>query len=224
MHYTVRKTASRPVLNGNWSAPVWQAAETLTVANVRPESSDHHPKVAARLLHSGTAIYGIYRVEDRYVRAAHQGFQAPVCRDSCVEFFCRPHVGIGYFNFEFNCGGALLCSYIRDWTRIGKAGFADFEMLGPEAPEAVDIFHSLPEKVDPEIAEPTVWTLQFAIPVSLLETYCGLLGDLSGRTWTANLYKCGDETSHPHWLTWAPVDALNFHLPNCFQPIHFAAE
>ena len=222
MRYTIRKTAAAPALDGNWDAPAWRQAETLTVANVRPESSDHRPKVQARLLHDGAAIHGIYRVEDRYVRAAYHGFQAPVCRDSCVEFFFQPHAGPGYFNFEFSCGGAFLCSYIRDCTRIGAAGFADYEMLGPEAEQAVRIHHSLPGTVDPEIAEPTVWTVQFAIPVSLLETYAGPLGSLDGRTWTANFYKCGDETSHPHWLTWAPVDELNFHLPRCFQPIDFA--
>ncbi|MEW6117215.1 MAG: carbohydrate-binding family 9-like protein, partial [Nitrospirota bacterium] len=41
------------------------------------------------------------------------------------------------------------------------------------------------------------------------------------REWRANFYKCGDATSHPHWASWAPVEALNFHLPHCFGTICF---
>lgn len=222
MPYTVRKTAAAPSLDGQWDAPVWQGAETLAVAVARPESSDHRPQVRARLLHDGATIFGIYRVEDRYVRSVRTRFQDPVCNDSCVEFFFQPHAGPGYFNFEFNAGGTFLCAYIRDCTRIGKSGFADFTMLGPEAERMVQVHHSLPATVEPEIAAPTAWTLQFALPVALLEAYAGPLGRLDGRQWTANFYKCGDETSHPHWLSWAPVETLNFHLPKCFQPIQFA--
>jgi hypothetical protein len=222
MRYTVRRIDHVPALDGNWDAPAWQLAETLRLDHARPEGSDHRPRVQARLLHDGANIFGLFRVEDRYVRAVQRGFQAPVCRDSCVEFFFQPHAGRGYFNFEFSAGGAFLCSYIRDCTRIGEDGFADFELLGPEAEAAVSVCHSLPETVEPERVDPTVWTLQFAIPVCMLEAYAGHLGSLKGRTWTANLYKCGDETSHPHWLSWAPVDELNFHLPRCFQPIDFA--
>lgn len=224
MPYTVRKTTAPPPLDGQWDAPVWQRAETLAVAVVRPESTDHHPRVQARLLHDGTSIFGLFRVEDRYVRSVHTRFQDPVCLDSCVEFFFRPQPGTAYFNFEFNAGGTFLCAHIRDWTRLGKSGFADFTMLGPEAERLVRVHSSLPATVEPEIAEPTVWTLQFALPAALLETYAGPLGRLDGRTWTANFYKCGDETSHPHWLSWAPVPALNFHLPDSFQPIQFAAD
>jgi hypothetical protein len=224
MPYTVRKTAAAPALDGQWNSSVWQQAETITVGVARPESTDHHPTVQVRLLHDGTNIFGMFRVEDRYVRSVRTRFQDPVCNDSCVEFFFRPHTGTAYFNFEFNAGGTFLCAYIRDWTRIGKAGFADYTMLGPEAERMVKVHHSLPATVEPEIAGPTVWTLQFALPVSLLENYAGDIGKLDGRSWTANFYKCGDETSHPHWLSWAPVSALNFHLPDCFQPIQFAAD
>ena len=30
-----------------------------------------------------------------------------------------------------------------------------------------------------------------------------------------NLYKCGDDLSHPHFLSWQPIEAPkpNFHLP-----------
>lgn len=220
MEYVLRRTPAPPALDGAWERPPWTRAETASIASFRPESSPHRPRTQVRLLYDDTALYGIYRVEDRYVRCVNQGFQAMVCRDSCVEFFVQPGVGRGYFNFEFNCGGSFLCFYVRDATRQGN-GFADFEPMREGHGRQVEVWHSLPERVEPERSEPTLWYLQFRVPWGVLVPYCGSLGPLSGRTWRGNFYKCGDQTSHPHWASWAPVDELNFHLPRCFQPLRF---
>lgn len=215
-HYTIRHAEFAPPLDGSWDSTAWVRAETLNVVHFRPESSDHRPITQARLLYDAEAIHGIFRVKDRYVRCVHAGFNDPVSRDSCVEFFVRP-TPAGYFNFEFNCGGALLAYYITDHRRIGD-GFAAYTRLTPEDGAQVGIYHSLPNVVEPEIADPVTWTLQFRIPFALIARYAGPLA-MSG--WRANFYKCGDETSHPHWAAWSPVDALNFHLPACFGDISF---
>jgi hypothetical protein len=215
----IRKTEVTPVLLPDWDEPSWQHAETAAVDNARPESSDHRPTVHVRLLYDDSNIYGMFNVHDRYVRCVHTQAQDPVCRDSCVEFFFKPDIGPGYFNFEFNCGGALLSSYIRDHTRIGDAGFRDFTMLTQQECARVRVVSSLPSTTDPEIGDPVTWTLAFAIPVDLLEHYAGALSPLPGRCWTGNFYKCGDRTSHPHWISWVPVSELNFHLPDCFGDI-----
>jgi hypothetical protein len=110
--------------------------------------------------------------------------------------------------------------YIRDCTRQGD-GFADYEWMKEEDGRKVEVWHSLPARVEPELTEPTLWFLQFRIPYATLESYTGPLGGLSGKTWRGNFYKCGDQTSHPHWASWAPVDELNFHLPRCFQTLRF---
>jgi hypothetical protein len=75
--------------------------------------------------------------------------------------------------------------------------------------------------VEPEVEGPLTWQLAFFVPVALLERYVGPIGPLAGQEWRANLYKCGDGTSHPHWASWSPVDALNFHLPHCFGTLRF---
>jgi len=80
----------------------------------------------------------------------------------------------------------------------------------------------MPERVEPEIANPVSWRLQCAIPLSVMEHYVGRIGDLRNQTWRGNFYKCGDKTSHPHWASWAEIDELNFHLPRCFGEIEFA--
>lgn len=222
MTYTIQRTTEPPPAETPWEADVWGIAESATIGNVRPESSDHHPLAQVRVLYDDDAMHGIFRVEDRFVRCVHSGFQAPVCRDSCVEFFFEPHVGDGYLNMEFNCGGSFLSYYIRDCTRIGDDGFADFTAMTPEQAASVRVWTSLPERVEPERTEPVVWTLQFRIPFCVVEAFTGPLGKLQGVEWRGNFYKCGDETSHPHWLSWAPVDELNFHLPRCFETLRFA--
>lgn len=76
--------------------------------------------------------------------------------------------------------------------------------------------------VEPEITKPVVWHNAFFVPAALFTAYGGVRSPYSGQTWRGNFYKCADHTSHPHWLTWAPVDAHNFHLPHCFERLVFA--
>jgi hypothetical protein len=146
----------------------------------------------------------------------HTEFQSQTYQDSCVEFFVQPKPDQGYFNFEFNCGGALACSYIT----YGE-GYKNYTKLTPEEGAQIRIYHSLPAVVDPEIQEETLWRLEFAIPFSLLAQHVGPLGNVAGQAWRANFYKCGDQTSHPHWASWMAIDELNFHLPRCFGTIQF---
>ncbi|MEW6118405.1 MAG: carbohydrate-binding family 9-like protein, partial [Nitrospirota bacterium] len=218
--YIVRFAQQRPALDSQWDSPEWEQAGVLDVNQFRPESSDHRPRTQARLLYDAFGLYGIFRVEDRYVRCVHTRYMDQVYKDSCVEFFVHPYLEKGYFNFEFNCGGALLCSYIEDSTRTPD-GFKRFTRLPEEDGRQVALYHSMTSVVDPEITEPTEWRVAFFIPFNLLEKYVGLVLPVSGREWRANFYKCGDATSHPHWASWAPVEALNFHLPHCFGTICF---
>lgn len=220
MEYQIRRAVAAPSLSGSWSDAAWASAVTAEIACFRPESRAHRPRTQARLLYDDQALHGIFRVEDRYVRCVNQGFQAPVCRDSCVEFFFQPDVGPGYFNLEMNAGGSFLCMYVRDCRRTPE-GFADYDFMRPEDGAKVALWHSLPERVEPELTEPTTWLVQFRLPFAALEPYCGPVGALAGRNWRGNFYKCGDQTSQPHWASWSPVDEKNFHLPRCYASLRF---
>jgi hypothetical protein len=135
-----------------------------------------------------------------------------VCADSCVELFFIPgeDTATGYFNLEVNCGGAMLFNHqFARGDRVSEADCARIELA-----------HSLPRRVDPEIAEPITWTVEYRLPFAVLGPT-----DVPapGVRWRANFYKCADGTSHPHWLTWAPVDrpAPDFHVPECFGTLEF---
>ncbi|HEY3863007.1 MAG TPA: carbohydrate-binding family 9-like protein [Verrucomicrobiae bacterium] len=218
--YSVAWAATLPRLEANWDDPAWQAAETAGLANFRPEGSDHRPAASLRLLHDGQALRGIYLVRDRYVRSIRTNYFDEVWNDSCVEIFLQPRPESGYFNLEMNAGGAHLCNYIEDPERV-PGGFKKSTRLPPEIGLRIKVRSSLPKIVDPEIAEPVEWQLNFFAPLDVFEHYCGPLGGLRGQRWRGNFYKCGDEGSHPHWGSWAPVDVFNFHLPRCFGTLCF---
>lgn len=141
--------------------------------------------------------------------------------DSCVEFFARPISERGYFNFEINCGGTMLLYYIEDPTREGPA-FVKYTPVEQKIANGVKMFHSMPRVVDPEAGMPVTWVIQYEVPLALFETYLGPIGKLGGQAWTANFFKCGDETSHPHWASWSPIGTeLNFHQPVFFGFLEF---
>jgi len=212
--------AARPRLEDGWDDPAWATAEPLEIAHFRPEGSDHRPRTRARLAWEEEGLRGLFRVEDRHVRSAHTRFGDPVYQDSCVEIFLQPRPGRGYLNFEMNAGGALLAGHVTDHRRTPD-GFAAFTKLTEEDGRRVAVRSTLPRVIEPEIDGPVDWQLAFFIPTALLEKFVGPIGPLSGQEWRANLYKCGDRTSHPHWASWSPVEALNFHLPHCFGRLRF---
>jgi len=226
MLYTVKKTDKPVEINFDehgWAKMSWDSmagAETATLENIRQESSDHKPQISLRVLHDKDTIYGLYQVKDRYVKVTHVGYQASVCQDSCVEFFFKPSVGPGYFNLEMNAGGSYLFYYIRNHQRA-EHGFADYSPVDEKCGSLIKVQTTLPKVVDPEITTPLTWYAMFTIPMAAIEPYCGKVGDLSGQKWSGNFYKCGDDTSHPHWITWAPIPVLNYHIPEAFQEIDF---
>ncbi len=218
--YVVRFTNREPELNGNWEGPVWRLAKTLEISHFRPESSDHRPKTSARLLYDGWGIAGVFRVEDRYVRCVHTNYLDPVYKDSCVGIVLRPGPDHEYFNFQFNCGGTVRASFITNPDNT-KNGIKVFMPLSKRDAATIRVFHSLPAIVDPEVSAPTVWTLGFFIPFAVIDKFLCRPANISGNEWRANLYKCGDGTSHPHWASWIPLPSTNIQLPESFGKIRF---
>jgi len=219
--YLIKKAPAQPTLEGSWDAPAWADANILTLDNFVKRSSDHHPKVQVKLTYTDKGLFVFFRVFDKYVRCTRTDYQASVCGDSCVEFFVRPLKDKGYFNFEINCGGTMLLYYIEDPTS-GPDGFKKYTRVPRRLGKMVRIYHSMAEIVYPEIEKDTEWTVEYYIPFALFEEYVGSLGKISGQIWQANFYKCADNTSHPHWASWASLQGkLSFHLPEYFAPLRF---
>ena len=216
--YQIRR-ATPPVLL-DWTGPGWCDASWGEVAEVRPEGGAHVPYTRFRMLADKTALYIQFRVEDCFVRSVCTEFQGAVCRDSCVEFFVAPIRDAGYFNFEVNASGVLHLWHIRDARRVGD-GFADGRPISVSAIAQIDIQSTFSGVVDPEITVPTTWGIGIRVPFAFFEAE--LQRVVKPRdTWRANFYKLGSGTSHPHWISWAPIGReLNFHCPKWFGFLDF---
>ena len=218
--YHVRKVDKPITVNADWDKPVWQGIDSLSVALAMGQTPQHRPITQAKLVWDDDHIYAIFRVEDRYVRAVALEHQGKVCRDSCVEFFFTPKAepAGGYFNIETNCIGTMLMCHQR--ARQVERCPVDLESM-----------HSITLKtsftagraLEPELSEPVVWTLEWALPWRLLEYYTQVCPPGRGVVWRGNFYKCADGTSHPHWLTWSeiPLDTPDFHQPEYFGFLQF---
>jgi Carbohydrate-binding family 9 len=217
--YHVARLQAVMAIDAKWDKPAWSKIHPIELTHYMGDKPEHFPRVQAKLAYDDQALYAIYRVEDRYVRAVANHHQDPVCRDSCVEFFFTPgtDTAAGYFNLEMNCGGIMLFNFqLIPWKNQIT--------LKEDDVQRVQVAHSLPRNVEPEIASPTTWTVEYRVPTDLFAQYCpSARKPAPGVTWRANVYKCGDATSHPHWLTWAVVQDTkpNFHLPQYFGTLVF---
>jgi hypothetical protein len=217
--YLIQRRNVEPEFKGCWDGPSWKNVEPLEIAAIRPEGSDHRPVTQCKLQYGEHGLYGLFKVQDKYIRCVHHRYQSDVYKDSCVEIFLQPKSGFGYFNFEFNCGGCLLASYITDPSRAdGK--IKHFTPLSLEADHLIRRYHSLPALMDPECTDSKTWYLEFFIPFELMADFVGEIS--TELPWRGNLFKCGDETSHPHWLSWSGLGELNFHDPRRFGRLNFA--
>ncbi|MBX3436893.1 MAG: carbohydrate-binding family 9-like protein [Planctomycetaceae bacterium] len=220
MRYRVARVKPTDSVDARWDGEFWQAIEPLELRHFMGERPEHFPRVQAKLAYDDESVHVIFRVEDRYVRAVAKQHQDAVYRDSCVEFFWTPgdDISQGYFNLEMNCGGTMLL-HAHPFPGQKTKRLADADLA------RIEVAHSLPKIVDPEITDPTVWTVAYRLPIRMFQAY--FPGEIRmpgpGVTWRANLYKCADDSSHPHWLTWSPVDfeRPDFHRPQSFGTLEF---
>jgi len=214
----VSRINSPMTIDANWDKPVWKDIETIVLKNYMGEKPAHFPTVHAKLAYDNENIYIIWKVDDQYIRAVAEEDQGPVFRDSCVEFFFIPDnlAGTEYFNLEMNCGGTMLFHH-QDFNKDGSVNISKDDI------SQMKVAHSMPRLIKKEIKEETTWYLEYAIPFSILTNYYNLEFPESGTVWRANLYKCADDTSQPHWLTWSKVDypEPRFHMPEFFGTLVF---
>lgn len=219
-------------LDLDWQGRHWRDVPVMTINQFLEESSSHRPLTELKLQHSPLGIYGLFRAEDRYVQCTQTQFQDRVCRDACVEVYFMPqperdrgsYPHAPYINLEISGNGTLLSYLIRDAQRT-EDGFADYVPLSAEHGEQIRIESTLPGYVFPEVQSPMEWYLAFFLPYSVMEAYLPGFqnpeGGAKGQTWRGNGFKCTEDSSHPHWSSWQPCSAFNFHEPQDFGELRF---
>jgi hypothetical protein len=148
-----------------------------------------------------------YVVKNDFMRAHAVNDQEAVWEDSCVEFFMKSDEN--YRNFEFNSLGVCL-------SAVGPNRSSRTPLPASELDQILR-FSSLTMESLPAEGEKCDWELTVAIPLSLLAVK-------AGTKFSGNFYKCGDLTSVPHFLSWAPISTPNpdFHRPEFFAEIELA--
>ncbi|MCF0198061.1 MAG: hypothetical protein HUK02_01895 [Bacteroidaceae bacterium] len=173
-----------------------------------PEQFPYAPATTFRLAYTDDRLWVLFDVQEDHVRGTWLEHQEAVWQDSCVEIFLQVPGDPHYFNFENSCIGTRLAA--RRITR------SDAQRLTPMQMDEVVCQTSLPHQ-PVAIDAPTRWHLLLGIPFAHL----GL--SEAPRELCANLYKCGDLTPVPHYVSWAPITLPqpNFHCPDFFGTILF---
>jgi len=216
--YSVSKLNRSIAIDGDWNKSEWQNIKAIDIKNPMGDKPLFTPAVQAKMMYDDANLYVIFNVNDRYVRCMVTEINGPVYEEPAVEFFFSPDPEFPdrYFNLEINCGGTPLMHY-NDFSKKQRnpLGLADIE--------EVEIAHSLPKVVDPEITGPVTWTIEYKIPIVMLEKYSKVIHPKPGTAWRANFYKIAEQGSNIHFLTWSPVKnpVPNFHLPQFFGTIQF---
>jgi hypothetical protein len=170
------------------------------------------PGVNFRIAHTGKEIWLKFYVKEKHIRAAETRINGEVHKDSCVEFFLSPD-GQNYYNFEFNCIGTVHLGW--------GPGRHDRQFVDPALIKKISIGSSLGGSPFDEKTGDFSWELMVRIPIECL-AFTSLHG-LGGIKAKANFFKCGDETSRPHFVTWNPVKTPepDYHRPEFFGEIYF---
>ncbi len=216
--YEVHKLSHSVKIDGDWNKQQWQNIKELDIDNRMGDKPLFTPVVKAKMTYDDENLYLIFHVNDKFVRCLVTDINGPVYEEPAVEFFFSPDPEYPdrYFNLEINCGGTPLMHY-NDFTA------KTHNPLETEDIKKVEIAHSLPAIVDPEISEPVIWTIEYRIPLAMLEKYSKINHPKQGVVWRANFYKIAEKGTNIHFLTWSEVKnpVPNFHLPQYFGAINF---
>jgi hypothetical protein len=178
-----------------------------------PETHPYAPSVLVQADWTAESLRLRYAVREQTVRAIETDPWL-VHLDSCVELFFRLPGEEAYYNFESNpCGCFLLA--------LGP-GRHNREDLTAAATGAIEISGS--HVGQPPFAERDdvgIWDLTVELPTRSVRGLDAWGPRLVGLT--ANVYKCGDALSQPHYLAWrAPrSERPDYHRPESFGAVTF---
>ena len=200
-------TASWDEVSKSLETAQWNAVDTLNWSEY-----DYRPQVQFRMLYGDTAFLLQYKVEEQSVRAVATADNGEVWKDSCVEFFMSPDNDGNYYNFEFNCAGTCLLFYGARGAR---------EAVPPAVISQIRRQPSLGRHPFGERKGQVEWDLSLVIPYTCLIKHPEF--SAVGKIVRANFYKCGDDLTVPHFLSWNPIktEKPDFHRPEFFGTVKF---
>lgn len=208
------------ILGGFSNPPLELIAETLhqEVAPLRLEMVNwdefpYHPEVSVQIAYNEEELFLQYQVNEQSVKAEIAESNGRVWTDSCVEFFLSPEGNDEYYNLEINCIGTILLGFRRKGE---PAVHASEEQIA-----SIRRTSSLGDSPFPERKEATSWQITVAIPWGTFFKHD--LKSVPEKKFRGNFYKCGDELSVPHFVSWTRIKTPqpSFHNPEFFGGLEF---
>ncbi|MDP4205542.1 MAG: carbohydrate-binding family 9-like protein [Bacteroidota bacterium] len=185
----------------------------ISIDTVNWSEYGYKPEVKARIGYWGKQIWIKFYVREKNILARTTSVNGDVYKDSCVEFFLSPRDNGYYYNFEFNCIGTPHVGY--------GGGRHNREHISPFYVNQIQRKSSLGDLPFGEQTGDFSWDLTVVIPKSVFVN--DVVANFSGLESKGNFYKCGDETSDPHFVTWNPIDTEtpDYHQYSSFGSILF---
>jgi len=216
--YKVARLKQPIKIDASWDKPQWKNIQPVDITNYMGAIPGFKPEAQAKMMYDDANLYVIFHVKDRYVRCITKEINGPVWEDGAVEFFFAPDpkAPLIYFNLETNCGGTPLMHYNLVPRKESKE-------LSPDDIRNIEIAHTMPQITDPEMKDPITWTLEYRIPLTMLEKYGKITRPGKGVGWKANFYKIAENSSNPHYITWSviEIEKPDFHRPEFFGKLIF---
>jgi hypothetical protein len=216
--YSVARLSQPMKIDANWDKAQWKNVQPLDITNYMGAIPGFKPTAQAKMMYDNDNLYVIFNVKDCCVRCLTNKINGPVWEDGACEFFFAPDEKkpLLYFNLETNCGGTPLMHYNLVPRKESKE-------LSVDDIKKIEIAHTLPQIIDPEMKQPVTWTLEYRIPLAMLEKYAPLTHPKKGVAWKANFYKIAENSSNPHYITWAEIinEVPDFHKPEFFGKLIF---
>ena len=185
--------------------------ETFRVDTLNwPSDYPYAPFCAGRIARTEDSLVIDFRVSGLDLRVQNLNDQERIWEDSACEFFVQVPGCEEYFNFEVNAAGRLVAA--RGKGREGRVPLSQDALGQIVRISAVDGLPAVKEPLDYQGL--WNWRVMLVIPFDVI----GLDPDALPAALRGNIYKCGDLTTHPHYVTWAPVGtpSPDYHRPEFF--------
>lgn len=190
-----------------------KAISAQPINTVNWEGFPTSAKASFKIAHNGNNLFLQYNVSENEILAQIDADNGKVSKDSCVEFFVSFDDNKHYYNIELSCIGKLLMGY-RDLRP--NAVYADDSVLA-----SIKRVSSLGSESFDKKEGNFNWTLTLIIPKTAF--WGSDIKTFDGLDARANFYKCGDNLTQKHYLSWSPIgtEKPSFHETSYFGILKF---
>lgn len=191
-----------------------EQTELNTIDVLNWDAFSYAPEVKFRIARNKNDIWLKYYVTEESILAKHTDTNSAVSKDSCVEFFFDPLGDGNYYNFEINCIGTIHLAY---GPGRGNREYVDPKMIQ----KYIKTESTLGSQAFTEKGGGHTWEMTVVISAEVMTHNKGII--LKGLAAKSNFYKCGDDTSPKHYITWNPIktEKPDYHRPEYFGNLVF---